>query len=240
MPLVNVGKAEIHVKKAAVPLGKLIYEEIKSDLLMLRLAPDTELLEQELAQRYGGSRTPVREALSRLVAEGLVLRIGRSYVTREFSQNDIRDLYDFREALEGKAAKLCAKCATAAVIEALQGNLLEQAKKAAEEDQRGFDLLDRQFHLIVAQGSQNALLNQQISTVHDQIGIVRARELRLRAALTNALEGHQRIYDAILRHAPIIADEEMRFHIGEVAKLFEPAQEVVVRAKPRRPLIALL
>jgi len=118
----------------------------------------------------------------------------------------------------------------------LQNNLLAQAQKAAAGDERGFDLLDRQFHLTVAQGGQNTLLNKQISTVHDQIGIVRARELRLRAALTNALAGHQRIYDAIVRRAPVIADEEMRFHIGEVAMIFEPAQKASEATQTPKPI----
>ncbi|RVI58611.1 GntR family transcriptional regulator [Sinorhizobium meliloti] len=208
--------------REAFPLGRLIYEEIKSDLLALRLAPGAELQEQELADRYSGSRTPVREALSRLVAEELVVRVGRAYVARDFKPNDIRDLYDFREALECTAVRLCAERASQSLVEKLQNLLLDQAAKAMEGDRAGFGELDRAFHLTIAEGSQNALLEKQIVMVHDQIRIVRARELKLGSALTNALEGHKRIQAAIARRASIIAEEEMRFHIREVAMLFDP------------------
>ncbi|WP_197022394.1 GntR family transcriptional regulator [Saccharomonospora piscinae] len=85
-----------------------VYEQIRRDIVSRRFSDGEQLVEIVLANRYGTSRTPVREALYRLHAEQLVARHGRGYVVRESSPEEILDIYEVRTTLEGAAAKAAA------------------------------------------------------------------------------------------------------------------------------------
>ncbi|WP_394941256.1 GntR family transcriptional regulator [Psychromicrobium sp. YIM B11713] len=98
------------------------YQSLHEDIVQWRLLPGTVLAEVELSERLGVSRTPVREALSRLTAEGLTTtKGGRGIVVTDVSLETVRELYELRETLETKAATLCAERGQPEVFAALQG-----------------------------------------------------------------------------------------------------------------------
>src|SRR6478736_7685207 len=102
------------------------YAALRDDIIEWRLAPGTVLAEVEQSERLGVSRTPLREALSRLSAEGLTTTAGgRGVVVTDISLEDIDELFELRETLEGKAAALAAERGDAAIFLQLQGELLE-------------------------------------------------------------------------------------------------------------------
>jgi DNA-binding GntR family transcriptional regulator len=202
-------------------LGKRLYSDIKADLLSLHLPPGTELQEQELAQRYGGSRTPVREALSRLMADGLVERVGRAYRARQFLPLEVRDVYEMREALEEMTVRLCTERAEEADLAALDRLLEEQQRAIWNDDRLGFSEKDSAFHASIARAGRNALLASQVSLLQDQIRIIRARELDRALGRETALADHRRILDAMRRREVAVAQAEMRSHIRQVMTLFD-------------------
>ncbi|NYE93848.1 DNA-binding GntR family transcriptional regulator [Psychromicrobium silvestre] len=97
------------------------YQNLHEDIVAWRLLPGTVLAEVELSERLGVSRTPVREALSRLTAEGLTTaKGGRGVVVTEVSLETVRELYELRETLEAKAAALAAERGHGEVFSELQ------------------------------------------------------------------------------------------------------------------------
>lgn len=99
------------------------YQSLHEDIVAWRLPPGTVLAEVELSERLGVSRTPVREALSRLTTEGLTTaKGGRGVVVTDVSLETVRELYELRETLEAKAAALAAERGDADVFAQLQRN----------------------------------------------------------------------------------------------------------------------
>ena len=102
------------------------YAALRDDIIEWRLLPGTVLGEVEQSERLGVSRTPLREALGRLTAEGLTTTAGgRGVVVTDVSLEDIDELFELRETLECKAAALAAERGDAAVFLQLQEELLE-------------------------------------------------------------------------------------------------------------------
>src|ERR671921_2250844 len=101
------------------------YAALREDIVEWRLLPGTVLAEVEQSERLGVSRTPLREALSRLTAEGLTTAGGRGVVVTDISLDDIDELFELRETLECKAAALAAERGDAALFEQLRKELIE-------------------------------------------------------------------------------------------------------------------
>src|SRR6476661_6619597 len=99
------------------------YAALRDDIIEWRLAPGTVLAEVEQSERLGVSRTPLREARGRLTAEGLTTAGGRGVVVTDISLEDIDELFELRQTLEGKAAALAASRGDTATFEQLQREL---------------------------------------------------------------------------------------------------------------------
>jgi GntR family transcriptional regulator, rspAB operon transcriptional repressor len=120
---------------SAMRSSEIAYERLREDIIHWRLQPGAALGEVELAERLGVSRTPVREALLRLTAEGLVSTDGgRTATVSAVSADNIRDLYELREALETQAARLAARRRDASVFEALRKKILDEIAVADDPD----------------------------------------------------------------------------------------------------------
>jgi GntR family transcriptional regulator, rspAB operon transcriptional repressor len=119
----------------AMRASEIAYERLREDIIQWRLEPGAALGEVELAARLGVSRTPIREALLRLTAEGLVSADGgRSATVSAVSMDHIRDLYELREALETQAARLAARRRDVSVFEALKADFLHWIATADHPD----------------------------------------------------------------------------------------------------------
>ena len=207
---------------APMPSGSLanaVYGRMKADILSLTLLPTTSLQEIELAQRYGVSRTPCREALRQLMDEGFVERRGRFYQVRELSPHDIRDLYELREALETKAVRLWTERADESSMAQLSCLVEDQAGALAKGDLMRFAALDSAFHVAIAAAAQNAFLMQQLSAVHEKIRLARGREYGAPGWLDRVIDEHRRILHALKRRDAAIGEAEMRYHLNSVVRL---------------------
>ena len=97
-----------------------IYDRVRADIVHGALRPNQRLVELELAERLGVSRTPIRETLQRLTLEGLVQRTRGGWIVHEHSREEIRSIYEVRAALDGYAAFLAADRATESALDALE------------------------------------------------------------------------------------------------------------------------
>lgn len=200
------------------PRGLDPYMALKAEITSLRLVPGTQLQEVALGQRFGVSRTPVREALQRLLRDGLVERVGRFYRVLRLTETGMREICELREALECMAVTLTV-ARDPACVEALEGLIEAQRHAAQRGDWDGFNQHDGAFHLRIARGAGNTALLHQLETLHDRACLVRGMEQRRPHWAERVPEEHRRIVDAMRRGDAAIAAAEMRYHIRSVIAL---------------------
>lgn len=217
--------APLAVSPEAGAVSSQTYVQLKQDILLFRFGPGMPLQEADLAQRYGGSRTPTREALRRLVQEGLIVRKGRNYVVRVFTPAEVRDLYEVREGIEKMATRLAIERASDAELAALDQHIAAQQELAAAGDHARFNLFDTRFHLLIARLTRNAFLFRQMALLHDQVMLVRKLELSRERGRFNAINDHQRIVGAMKRRDVEVAEAEMRYHVRSVIALYYGTKE---------------
>ena len=126
--------------------------------------PGDRLVESELAERFGVSRTPIREALQRLETQSLLARDGRSLIVASLDHNQLAELYVVRTELEGLAARLAARHAAPEEIKVLQDMVRDD--HALLDDPGSLSRANRRFHKQIHLASHNRFLVQQLDLVH--------------------------------------------------------------------------
>ena len=150
------------------PLREIVYEELKRQILVGEIAPGTRMMEVDLAEDMGVSRTPVREAIRKLEKEGLVtIEPRRGAYTSDISIKDILDVLEVRQNLEGMAAGLAAR----KVTEEEKQDFIKanQAYKAAIQSGNTDEIIknDEYFHQLIVNYSDNKTLTQLLSQVQE-------------------------------------------------------------------------
>jgi DNA-binding GntR family transcriptional regulator len=183
----------------AQPLVERVYEELLVRILAGQLTPGTPLREVELAVQLGVSRTPLREAISRLAEYGVVeTRPNRSAVVRRLTWADPGHIHQMREALEGMAAELACGRLTPADFARLDA-LAEAARDPDGPDFfAAFDAHDVALHRLIAARAGNPLMAREILRLQNLT-------LLIEHQLESDLIGDQRIGDADRRHTKQIA-----------------------------------
>src|SRR6266851_228641 len=135
-----------------------VYEALRRSILDGDLAPGQRLRSDALANDLAVSRTPVREALRKLEAEGLVQASRSGLVVRQLTEEDLTEIFYVREALEGMAARLAAENATRAEIDELHALFEDMEAVAARGNIALVRKLTGEFHLLVCRASHNKRL----------------------------------------------------------------------------------
>ncbi len=172
------------------------YAALRDDIIEWRLAPGTVLAEVEQAERLGVSRTPLREALSRLSAEGLTTAAGgRGVVVTDISLDDIDEMFELRLTLEGRAASLAAERGERAVFEQLHAELLRAPELITGADPALHDYyaLVGRLDEAIDSAISNSYLAQAMRSL--RVHLVRVRRL--------AADDARRLHAAALEHAAI-------------------------------------
>ncbi|WP_111719569.1 GntR family transcriptional regulator [Homoserinimonas sp. OAct 916] len=195
--------------------GERAYTVLRDDILNWRLAPGTPLAEIEQAERIGVSRTPVREALARLIAEGLVESRGRVDSVAAFSTDHLVELFEFREALETQAARLAARRRDPEVFRSLRDEFqLAAAKSSVDESERdAFYALVARFDAAVDRSVDNRYLTNALTGLRTHL--VRARRLSRDnpERLARAAAEHLLITEAILAQDETLAVQATAVHL---------------------------
>jgi DNA-binding GntR family transcriptional regulator len=197
-------------------LDDQIHEALKHKILARDLAPGTVLAIRPIAQRLGVSVTPVRDALRRLQAEGLVTIRGRGETTvRELTPSDIEDIFDLRLALETHTARRGVTRIAAETLSHLADLLRRAARTFKGDVYLDYDTsirLDREFHYTLV----NAAGNPRLAATHEALGahlqIARVYYTRTRRPRGTHAE-HLAILDAYRRRDPALAVEAVERHI---------------------------
>lgn len=186
----------------------LILEAIDTGLYR----PGDRLVENELAERLGVSRTPVREALQRLETQSLLARDGRSLIVASLDHNQMAELYVVRAELEGLAAKLAAKHATPEEKRVLQ-DMVDEDRQIIN-DPNALARANRRFHKQIHLASHNRFLVQQLDLLHRSMALMATTSLAAEGRGAVAMQEHQTIVDAIVAGQEQEAFEALRQHIS--------------------------
>lgn len=150
------------------PLREIVYEELKRQILIGEIAPGTRMMEVELAEDMGVSRTPVREAIRKLEKEGLVsIEPRRGAYASDISIKDMVDVLEVRQELEGMAAACAAAKATDEEISVLEDIMMEYKNSAEKGDIQLIIKWDEAFHKQIVSCSGNKTLVQLVSQVQE-------------------------------------------------------------------------
>ena len=174
--------------------------------------PGDRLVESELAERFGVSRTPVREALQRLETQSLLSRDGRSLIVASLDHNQMSELYVVRRELEGLAASLAAQHATAEEVRILRE--MVEADNELVNDPPALSRANRRFHTQIHLASHNRYLVQQLDLVHRTMALMATTSLAAQGRTRIAQEEHDRIVRAIEAKDEAEAGQALRDHIS--------------------------
>ncbi|KUK83242.1 MAG: Transcriptional regulator [Pelotomaculum thermopropionicum] len=180
------------------PLREMVFESLREAIIHGRLKPGERLMEIQLAEEMGVSRTPVREAIRKLELEGFVVMVPRkgAYVAG-ISVKDIVDVFEVRAALEGLAAGLAAERITEEEMEELERTLVRINVNSEEDDLNSVVEGDSSFHELIYKASRNQRLVQIITRLKEQIHRFRMTSLSQPGRTKNALGEHKAIVEAI-------------------------------------------
>lgn len=200
-----------------VTTAAAIYERLHADIVSLRMRPGMALQEKRIAEEFGVSRTPVREALLRLSEGGLVDIYPQSgTVVSRVPVSAIPEAVLVRKALEGTTVESAAAIATAADIARLDAIIARQKAHAAVDNTSSFHEEDEAFHEAITQIAGYPGIWAILKTVKIQID--RARRLTLPALgrMETVVNEHTIIRDAIAAHDAVAAREAMIHHLSAV------------------------
>jgi DNA-binding GntR family transcriptional regulator len=199
------------IKLAKTPnLTELTYRSIKQNLLDGTLGESSRLTEESLATKLGISKSPVREALNRLEAEGLVcIEARRGAYVRRFSPKEIRDLYDLRVALEVHSIETAE--ITPKFLRELAASIVRTKKFLKSGDKLQHIEEDMRFHGLITAAAGNEELSRVLENLQQKTLLCRSKSYELSSSSSPV--AHKRIYDALESEDKREAKAAMQEHI---------------------------
>jgi len=196
-----------------------------------RFRPGDRVLEAEVAEWLRVSRTPVREALRRLESEEVLVRGTQGLTVAAIADDEVLELYDLREVLEGTAAQYAAQRATAEDIAELREALAQEAQ-VSRQDPVGMAAANRRFHVALAAAAHNRYLSKTLNAMQDAFLRLPSTTFSMEGRPGLALEEHTRIVDAIEAGDAAAASRHARAHIRASRKARIRLNERVRAATP--------
>jgi DNA-binding GntR family transcriptional regulator len=196
---------------------RALYEEV-AELLRQRifareLEPGSWIDELRIAEALGISRTPLREALKVLAAEGLVtMKVRRGAYVTEVSEKDLRDVYHLLALLESDAARVVAQNATAEQMKQIT-DLHQELEKSIGNRDRFFEV-NEAFHMLLLELADNRWRDQMVADLRKVMKLNRHNSLFKEGRLEQSLAEHRDIVQALVSRLPEVAAERMSAHFA--------------------------
>jgi Transcriptional regulators len=183
-----------------LPLRDVVFKTLRQAILLGELKPGERLMEIQLANKLGVSRTPIREAIRKLELEGLVLMIPRKGAeVAEIKEKSLRDVLEVRKALEELSAELACDRITPEMIEELRGAAGHFRKMLKGADVTEIAKADVRFHDVIYKAADNQRLMQLLSNLGEQMYRYRVEYLKDPAVHGKLLKEHEEIINCIKR-----------------------------------------
>ena len=197
-----------------LPLRDVVFHTLRNAILKGELQPGERLMEIQLAQKLGVSRTPVREALRKLELEGLVLMMPRKgAVVADITIQDLEDVLEVRTALEELAVQKACDTITEEQLKELKRAANEFKRCAESEGILACAEADMQFHEVIYGATNNKRLQQMLTNLREQMYRYRMEYLKDKRMYSTLIEEHDMIRKAIKRRDRVKAGMMMRTHI---------------------------
>ncbi len=199
------------VSLAPHALYQEVAEQLRQRIFKRELEPGSWIDEMKLADEYGISRTPLREALKVLAAEGLVtMKVRRGAYVTEVSETDLADVYHLLSLLESDAAGVVAERATDAQIKELQA--LHKELEAAAGNRDRFFAINERFHMRVLQIAGNRWRDQMVADLRKVMKLNRHNSLLKSGRIQESLQEHRGVMEALARRDAKAAVKRMQEH----------------------------
>jgi DNA-binding GntR family transcriptional regulator len=191
------------------------YRELRGRILSGELAPSTRLVEQRVAEELAVSRTPVREALKRLMSEGLVrVEAGGRVVVRDIDPREVEETYVIREVLDGLAARLAAQRVSATQLARFHTVMEVMREDVAAERHEAVVQGNIVFHDLLHEASGNERLRELSRDLTDYVRRFSSQSFSSTDRVDHMLEEHQRLVDALTAHDGDRAEAVAREHVA--------------------------
>lgn len=207
-----------------MPLGTLerqmrvvdgVQAALRNAIMSGELQPDTPLSVPELARRLAVSRSPVREAILQLTADGLVVeRPRRGCVVARIDLEDALEIHDMRAVLESLAAERAAMAAPQGLPDALERTIADQVEAAKSGAGADFNEADRRFHALIHDAAGNRRLIKTLASLRAQMEMSLVEVSLSPKLMEQSIREHRRIVDALRTESPDRVAAEMRAHIS--------------------------
>lgn len=196
------------------PLRDVVFETLRKAILNGVFQSGERLMEKELAEQLGVSRTPVREAIRKLELEGFLVILPRkgAYVS-EISFKDVHEVYEIRAVLESLACGLAAERATTEEIEAMERYILEENEYLNNDDLSLTVKTDVGLHELFYNASRNERLISALINLKEQVFRLRSTSIGQPGRKKKSLEEHKAIVEAIAQHNVALARKLGQEHI---------------------------
>ncbi|NIX77281.1 GntR family transcriptional regulator [Microvirga sp. c23x22] len=201
------------------PMARQVTRALRNAIVTMQLSPGEMLSEQDLARRFGVSRSPVREALIKLSEAGLVRVLPqRGTQVVKISRAGVEDARFIREAVETAVVREAALKASPAMLAELNASLTRQKRAQRSKTTEEFLALDEEFHRLLAEAAGRPAAWQMIEDVKPQMDRVRFLDMTQATPRHIVVAQHVLIVDAIKAGDPIAAEQAMRQHLSEILR----------------------
>ena len=202
-------------------LSETMREDLEEAIATGQLLPGTHLDETELAQRYGVSRTPIREAISQLAGEGLVLqRPRRGAVVANLSPQRLLEMFEVMAELEGMCARLAARRVNDDDVARLDKAHQDCATAVEAHDVDGYFYANERFHQAIFAAAGNQFLQEQALVLQKRLRPYRRLQLRVRNRLQRSFEEHRGVLQAITTGDSLVAAQAATAHVAVQGERF--------------------
>jgi DNA-binding GntR family transcriptional regulator len=200
-------------------LAEVVTRNIRRDIIAGRFRQGQRIPELHLAERYGVSRNPVREAMRRLEAEGFVtISPNRGATVAILDLAEANDLLETRLAIESLVVRQAAWRCTWEDVEAMRAIIAEGAKALRSKDFRTLAELNTRFHARLAQASDNRIAQGLVDQLRDKTTWVYSTKVTNNARASTSWREHADLVDALEKHDPEQAVEMLKRHITNAAR----------------------
>ncbi len=195
-------------------LGTRVYQALVNSIISGQIEPGAPLRPDTIARQLGVSTTPVREAMHRLEGDGLAIKAPyQGWFVREFTEQQVRELYELRAALECFSVRLACRRVTAEEMTWLRQHQATGEAALAAGDMDAYRIYNRDLHAGIMRAARNSYLSAMMAQLRLQSEMLMAKTIRIIGRPMRAIEEHHQLVDFIERRDAKAAEQLMEHHI---------------------------
>ncbi len=210
----NAIKAVLEPLKETMQLGTRVYQALVNSIVSGMVEPGSPLRPDAIARQLEVSTTPVREAMQRLENDGVAVKLpNRGWFVREYTDQQVREIYEVRAALECFSVRLACRRISDDGIAWLRGHQASGEAALAAGDMDGYRLYNRDLHAAIFRAAANSCLTGVMGQIRLQTEMLMARTIRIIGRPLRAIEEHHRLIELIAAREAAEAERLMEVHI---------------------------